>query len=447
LQKEQKPEDHANTEKSLFAEGNSEEKKEEITFAEKNQNSKEDKEKSIFEQKTKTETPQSNNKIQNKENKSEIQSLFSEESEPLNPQVPLNDNIKPKNSDIIKEIEEKKTKETEEKEIKSELKELEKEEKENSKKSPVEKRNEKKHQKTNKNKTKSQKSKESSKSKKPEKSRKTKKPSKDKEPEKDNSHSFALNDKHFALKETLKEDEKEIEKLKAKVNSLMKMNKSLLEEMEKRKQIKTLSQEASEDLVNLIEKTKNPLNSIETQIKNTEENFKEKITQKDSEVKAEYTKLLKNLDFLLEKMQKAEKSLEEISRDEALVNGEVKKNYETDRLEVQENIQNDGVTNVDAITSEEIDLGNMKIDLERILFNNPNSEIIVGSNVISLRELKENLEGMENLKRKCGEHLEKCSVYNGDALEKEIEKEDKIIDDVKVLRKETQKVNKGKLLR
>merc|ERR1719469_400082 len=170
-----------------------------------------------------------------------------------------------------------------------------------------------------------------------------------------------------------------------------------------------------------------------------------KIQQKDSELQTQQKILNKNLDLLIEKIQKCEKSLKVLSQDSALMNGETKKNYETDQLQVEENIQNDGITYVNNVRTEELDLGNLKLDVEKILFNNPDSEIIVGSNMLSLREMVENMDLMDKLNTRCGANMEKCIIYNEKVFEKEMANENRIIDGVKFLRKEAMRMSKDKL--
>ena len=82
-----------------------------------------------------------------------------------------------------------------------------------------------------------------------------------------------------------------------------------------------------------------------------------------------------------------------------------------------------------------------------LILSFPDSEIIVGSNILSLRELVENMELMEKLNTRCGVNMEKCIIYNEKNFEKEMANENRIIDSVKYLRKETQKMSKEKLRR
>merc|ERR1711957_490651 len=215
--------------------------------------------------------------------------------------------------------------------------------------------------------------------------------------------------KQNILKEAIVEDKDEIEKLKAKVQNLLKMNKYLLNEVEERKNIKNLKKEASDDLVNLIQKSDSPINFMQKKVLKVQEIVQDKIAQKDSNLQNAHKILEKNLDLLVE------------------------------------NIQNDGITYVNTVRTEELDLGNLKLDVQKVLFNNPDSEIIVGSNILSLREMVDNMDLMEKLNTRCGVNMEKCIIYNEKVFEKEMANENRIIDGVKVLRKETLKMNKDKL--
>merc|ERR1712032_721173 len=87
-------------------------------------------------------------------------------------------------------------------------------------------------------------------------------------------------DMNALLKETLHEDVDEIEKLKAKVSNLLKMNKYLLGEMEKGKKIKNMKREASDGLVELIQKSESPINFMQKKIIKTQKIGQEKIREK-----------------------------------------------------------------------------------------------------------------------------------------------------------------------
>lgn len=415
--------------------------------------------------------------------KPEINNLSRSESETLKPQVELNDSITPntssnkvsadvedpKDADVLDKAvkaDEKEDKVEDDKEDRKDVENLNKAIKEDVKEDKEEKivENEKDKKKNKKNNKKEKKEKKPSKKEKKnsKKNSKAKKPTKDnkekenkqaiKEDKEINAAEKKLNkketkspkDMNALLKETLHEDVDEIEKLKAKVSNLLKMNKYLLGEMEKGKKIKNMKREASDGLVELIQKSESPINFMQKKIIKTQDIVQEKIREKETELNNEHQLLLKNLDNLVEKVQRADKSLKILQQDPSISSGEIKKQYETDKLNVKENIQNDGITYVNNVHTEELDLGNLKIDFEKLMFNNPDSEIVVGSNILSLKELSENLDLMDKLNARCGVNMEKCVIYNENIFEKEIANENKIIDGVKYLRKETQRLSREK---
>jgi hypothetical protein len=416
-----------------------------------------------------------NSNIINK-NKPEINNLFKYEAELLKPQVELNGNIIPKkdkliviNDDKLNAKEDKENEEVikaviinQENENNSKEKELNKIDDENSKsknKSKTKRQNKNKNNKNKNNENKRQTKKISKGDKQDNKGENEKKPNEINEKEeevkgegksendsKTNSNINKLSqgkiptksNKQKLLKQTLNEDVVEIQKLKTKVLNLMKMNKNLLIELDKGTKIKKLENEASEDLIQLIQKSENPINFIQKKILKTSNIIQQKLNQKDIELKNQQKILTKNLDFLIEKIQKAKNSLVKMSNDSSLVNRETKKNYETDNLNVKENIQNDGITFVNKVHTEGIDIGNLKFDIEKVLFNNPDSEIIVGSNILSLRELVVNMELMERLNLRCGENIEKCVIYNQEKYEEELANDNRIIEEIKYLRKDSQ---------
>lgn len=239
---------------------------------------------------------------------------------------------------------------------------------------------------------------------------------------------------------TLQQSKSEIEKLKSKVLNLITINKQLLKELDKKRKIKRKSLNLSDDLINLIETHEKPIVKFEQNLKTTQSKSEEKLKQKETELQASYGQVRKNLDVLVEKLDLTKKALKEVKSDEKLMNGEIKKFYSIDSLNVLNNVQVEESTSSRNVYTESVDIGNIKVDLEKILITNPQTEIIVGSEILSVKELVENLNVLEKLNERCGENLENCVQYNEKHFENDMIKQKEIIEELKVLRKQTKDI-------
>jgi len=235
----------------------------------------------------------------------------------------------------------------------------------------------------------------------------------------------------------LEESKSEIQKLKSKVYDLISLNKELMTEIEKKQKIKKKSLDLSDDLINLIQTSEAPLKEYKINLTKTQVKSEEKLARKEKQLKEIYTDMRRNLDNLVGNVDSTKKSLNEIKNDESLINGELKKNYITDSLAVLGNVEVEGRANAQAIKAENVDIGNIKIDLEKIAISNPQTEIIVGSEILSLKELVENLEILEKLNDRCGENMKDCLLYNDQLFENDMKRQNQIIMELKRLRKQT----------
>lgn len=355
----------------------------------------------------------SNNSEDNKNNqKGDSKSLFEMDEEPVKPQVQLNDNIKPKIN-----LSENKTKQNTNNNNNNKNIINNSANKSNSKNIGNTKHNNNSSKNINNNKKDSN-----------AKTKSKQTPNKPKQQDK------------VITDNILSESKSEIEKLKNKVLNLISINKQLMKELDKKKKIKQKSLELSDDLINLIETHQTPIVQFEEKLKSTQEKSALKLEQKEKELNTAYSDVRKNLDKLVEKVDNTKNLLDEFNKDESLITGELKKNYSTDSLTVLNNVQVEGQTNANIINTESVDIGNIKIDLEKISIANPQTEIIVGSEILNVKELIENLEIMEKLNKRCGENLENCVQYNEEYFEEDMQKQNQIIEELKMLRKKTKDI-------
>lgn len=236
----------------------------------------------------------------------------------------------------------------------------------------------------------------------------------------------------------------EIEKLKSKVLNLMNINKEILTQIEKKKKLKKKTLDLSGELINLIETCQAPIAEFENKLQATAQKASQKLGAKESELKKTYGDVRTNLDNLLEKVGIAKSSINEISNDESFLTGELKKNYVTKKLSVLNNVEVEGKANVHTIQTDSIDIGNIKLDLEKIYISNTNTEIILGAEILSIKELIENLELIEKLRVRCGEDLSSCIQYDNLHFQADMQKQNQIVQQLKVLRHKAKEIiNKG----
>jgi hypothetical protein len=244
------------------------------------------------------------------------------------------------------------------------------------------------------------------------------------------------------VEKILQESKSEIDKLKSKVLNLITINKQFMKELEKKRKIKKKTLEVSNNLINLIETHQIPIIEYQQNFKNTQIEAAEESKKKETELHQAYGEVRKNLDVLVEKIDYTKNVLKEVRSNENLMSGELKNNYNTDSLSVLNNVQVEGLTSVHNLNAESVDVGHIKFDLEKIMITNPQTEIIVGSEILSLRELVENFEVLEKLKERCRENFENCVQFNEEHFENDMRKQNEIIEELKVLRKQTNDIRR-----
>jgi len=215
-----------------------------------------------------------------------------------------------------------------------------------------------------------------------------------------------------------------------------------MKELEKKRKIKKKTLEVSNNLINLIETHQIPIIEYQQNFKNTQIEAAEDSKKKETELHQAYREVRKNLDVLVEKIDYTKNVLKEVRSDENLMSGDLKKNYITDSLGVLNNVQVEGLTSVHNLNAESVDVGHIKFDLEKIMITNPQTEIIVGSEILSLRELVQNFEVLEKLKERCRENFQNCVQYNEELFENDMRKQNQIIEELKVLRKQTNDIRR-----
>jgi len=111
-------------------------------------------------------------------------------------------------------------------------------------------------------------------------------------------------------------------------------------------------------------------------------------------------------------------------------------------LSVNDKLDVNGVAYINKINTNLVDLGSIQISNNNLKFSNFNSKIMIGNEVITLKELVNIVFSFKNLQQKCGENLEKCRPVDEKYFEEQRNKEEEILINLKNLRKTTHFFNR-----
>ena len=101
----------------------------------------------------------------------------------------------------------------------------------------------------------------------------------------------------------------------------------------------------------------------------------------------------------------------------------MRKRLVLDDLTIKNKLEVNGVAFINKINTESINLGSIKIDSNKIMFNNESSKLMVGDNVITVKDFYNIVKTLKLIKSKCGENLENCKPIDNKYLKQQETKE------------------------
>jgi len=101
----------------------------------------------------------------------------------------------------------------------------------------------------------------------------------------------------------------------------------------------------------------------------------------------------------------------------------MKKRLVLDNLTVKNKLDVNGVAFINKVNTDNLSLGSIKINSNKLIFNNEGSKIMVGNDVITVKDFFNIVKTMKDLQSKCGENLEKCKPIDNEYLRQQERKE------------------------
>jgi len=179
------------------------------------------------------------------------------------------------------------------------------------------------------------------------------------------------------------------------------------------------------------------LGSISKSISDKNQLIKHSVTEKSKKIEEIYRSLIADYKNIGSGIGEIKTKLTELKNKENKKFSEIQNKFSLNELSADGGLDVYGVSFINKINTNKIDLGNVQISNDIIKFSNINSKIMIGNDVITLKELIDTVVLFKNLQKKCGDNLEKCRPVNKKYFEEQRNKEEEILKNLKNLRQTT----------
>jgi len=233
-------------------------------------------------------------------------------------------------------------------------------------------------------------------------------------------------------------NEKLLASLNSQIHTLLNKNKKLEEKV---KYINNLKSEKNQ-ILNKIHlfagNYEKELGSISKSISDKNQLIKHSVTEKSKKIEEIYRSLIADYKNIGSGIGEIKTKLTELKNKENKKFSEIQNKFSLNELSADGGLDVYGVSFINKINTNKIDLGNVQISNDLIKFSNINSKIMIGNDVITLKELIDTVVLFKkNLQKKCGDNLEKCRPVNKKYFEEQRNKEEEILKNLKNLRQTT----------
>jgi len=248
-------------------------------------------------------------------------------------------------------------------------------------------------------------------------------------------HSFL--EKSRKLSSKIKNNGKTLSSLNSRIEELIALNKDVTRDVKKFKTLKKEKNELESKVSNFIEKYENEVQDIKSTIMNKSHQVEKTMKDKARNFDQVYHGVVSQYNTLQNQLGLVKKSLDKIKRDEQEKFNQMKKQITVDDLTVKKKLDVNGVAFIDKINTDMVDLGNIQIDSDKLVFKNQASKIMIGNDVITVNDFFNVVKTMKYLQSKCGQNLENCKPIDNKFLKEQENKEMEILNTLKTLRKKT----------
>jgi hypothetical protein len=238
----------------------------------------------------------------------------------------------------------------------------------------------------------------------------------------------------------LTKNESEINELKKKVNSLLEMNSKLMRRLNRQEKENAKKKKFKNNVVSFIHKYDKDVTSLKENIENSQNLVENKLTEKDEELKKLYQSTSKNFEELQGRVEKVHHKLNKLQMTERKQIEKLHTNLELQDIAVGEKLEVQGLAFLNAINAKSIDLGNIRLDSNGVIFKNENTKLIVGKEVYTIGQLLNSMKKFNILMEKCGPDFGNCKPVSQQFLQDQAAKQEAILNSLKKLRSETTEI-------
>ncbi len=235
--------------------------------------------------------------------------------------------------------------------------------------------------------------------------------------------------------------ETEIEKLRKDVNNLMTINNDLISRLEKlddEKQEKIFNS----NVINFAEEYDGKVNDVSSKFLKEEKALNKHINKQEENFQNFLSNYKINFSEISSQVKSLTKKVLDISDIQNAKEANIQKGIDADRLIINHNLNVKGVTYAKKIKANEIDLENIQLK-DDFLKIKENTRIIIDNQSFDVKNISKIMHFAEFVKKNCGDDLELCNlIYKEQDYESEKQKE--IIEGLKMVRFETNKIIKGR---
>jgi len=234
---------------------------------------------------------------------------------------------------------------------------------------------------------------------------------------------------------------KEIENLKSQIESLIKMNEKLIKNFNKFESKK--ENKIEDNVISFIENYDKKVNDLKSKLKTNKKNIEKTLAQKEESFSEIFSEASQKFTELKTNIKSLNHQVEDITHKQTEAEIKIKNGLEIDNLNVNNNLNINGILYSKKILADEINMENVQINSSNIKVNG-DTQLQVGNEVLSFEKVIQNLDYISKLRDYCGEDYSNCKQISAEKTEEQNLQQENILKNLKKLRGETSQVMKKK---
>jgi hypothetical protein len=251
----------------------------------------------------------------------------------------------------------------------------------------------------------------------------------------DEIHLFIEKSRKISSK--IKNNEKTLNNLNSRIEDLVEKNNKIKKEIKIYKSLHKNKKNIESKVTNFLEKYEGEVKNIKSTILEKSHFVEKALKDKTNNFEKIYKDVVSNYSNLQTQVDVVKEKLEEIKKLENEKFNQMRKRLVLDDITVKNKLDVNGVAFINKINTDSVNLGNIRIESNKLMFSNEGSKIMVGNDVITVKDFFNIVKTMKYLQSKCGDNLEKCKPIDNDYLKQQEKKEIDILASLKTLRQIT----------